>query len=349
MSILLYAALALLSTAVIWRGSKLLESSAEQLSRYYELPEIVHGAVVIAIGSSFPELATTVLSTLVHGEFELGAAAIIGSAIFNILVIPGIAGLVAPQELRTTRDLVYKEAQFYMLAVALLLLCFSLAVIYHPVGQGSTQGALLGVFDRELAMLPLGGYLLYLFLQYQDTVEFEPPPQEQVIRPLQQWLLLLLSLLVIVVGVEGLVRSALAFGEMLNTPSFLWGLTVVAIGTSVPDAFLSVRAARAGSSTTCIANVLGSNVFDLLVAIPVGILVAGAATINFSLAGPLMAILALSTVALFIMMRTGMVLTRRESALLLALYTAFVIWISLESFAVIDLVANLPPMPATPQ
>ncbi len=346
MSILLYAALALLSTAVIWRGSEALESSAEQLSRHYELPEIVHGAVVIAIGSSFPELATTLLSTIVHGEFELGAAAIVGSAIFNILVIPGVAGLVAPQELRTTRDLVYKEAQFYMLAVALLMLSFSLAVIYHPLDPGSTDGVLRGVLDRELAMLPLGGYLLYLFLQYQDTVDFKAPPQEQSIRPFKQWLLLLLSLIVIVVGVEGLVRSALAFGEMLNTPSFLWGLTVVAIGTSVPDAFLSVRAARAGNPTTCIANVLGSNVFDLLVAIPAGILVAGTATINFSLAAPLMAILALSTVVLFMMMRAGLMLTRRESALLLALYAAFVLWISLESFSVIDLVANLPPIPA---
>ena len=163
MSILLYAALALLSTALIWRGSKALESSAKQLSRHYELPEIVHGAVVIAVGSSFPELTTTLLSTIVHGEFELGAAAIVGSAIFNILVIPGIAGLVAPEELRITRDLVYKEAQFYMLAVALLLLSFSLAVIYHPIDPDTTKGTLLGIVDRELAMLPLGGYLLYLF------------------------------------------------------------------------------------------------------------------------------------------------------------------------------------------
>ncbi|HFE44088.1 MAG TPA: sodium:calcium antiporter [Nannocystis exedens] len=343
MSILLYAALALLSTALIWRGSKALESSAKQLSRHYELPEIVHGAVVIAVGSSFPELTTTLLSTIVHGEFELGAAAIVGSAIFNILVIPGIAGLVAPEELRITRDLVYKEAQFYMLAVALLLLSFSLAVIYHPIDPDTTKGTLLGIVDRELAMLPLGGYLLYLFLQYQDTVDVEAAPQVQAIRPVKQWLILLLSLLLIVIGVEGLVRSALAFGEILHTPSFLWGLTVVAIGTSVPDAFLSVRAARAGNPTICIANVLGSNTFDLLVAIPAGIMIAGTATINFSLAGPLIAVLALSTVLLFMMMRTGMVLTRRESAILLALYVAFVLWISLESFALIDLVQGLRP------
>jgi len=344
MGVFFYMVVAVLSTAVIWRGSALLESSAEKLSRHYELPEIVHGAVLMAVGSSFPELSTTILSTLVHGAFELGVAAIVGSAIFNILVIPGLAGLMAPEELRANRDLVYKEAQFYMIAVALLLLTFSFAAIYNPVGAGPPEGPILGEVDRLLALTPLSGYALYLFLQYQDTADYEAPEHEPI-RPGREWLLLLLSLLIIVAGVEGLVRAALAFGEAFNTPSFLWGITVVAAGTSVPDAFVSVRAAQAGNATTCIANVLGSNVFDLLVAIPAGIMLAGVATINYSIAGPMMGVLTLATVLLFVMMRTGMVLTRRESALLLVLYAAFVVWVSLESFGYIDMVPSLPPAP----
>ena len=113
----------------------------------------------------------------------------------------------------------------------------------------------------------------------------------------------------------------------------------------MPDAFVSVRAARAGNATTCIANVLGSNVFDLLVAIPAGVLIAGAAVVNYSIAGPLMGVLTLATVVLFVTMRTGMALSRRESALLLLLYVAFVVWITLESFAVVDLIPSLPPAP----
>lgn len=343
MGVLFYMVVAVLSTAVIWRGSQLLESAAEKLSRHYELPEIVHGAVLMAVGSSFPELSTTVLSTLVHGAFELGVAAIVGSAIFNILVIPGLAGLMAPEELRANRDLVYKEAQFYMIAVAILLLTFSFAAIYNPVESGP-KGPILGEVDRLLALIPLSGYLLYLFLQYQDTADYEAP-EHAPIRPGKQWLLLLFSLVIIVAGVEGLVRAALAFGEAFNTPSFLWGITVVAAGTSVPDAFVSVRAAQSGNATTCIANVLGSNVFDLLVAIPAGVMIAGVATINYSIAGPMMGVLTLATVLLFVMMRTGMVVTRRESALLLVLYAAFVVWVSLESFGYIDMVPSLPPAP----
>ncbi len=121
------------------------------------------------------------------------------------------------------------------------------------------------------------------------------------------------------------------------------GITVVAAGTSVPDAFVSVRAARQGRAVTSLANVLGSNIFDLLVCIPTAVLIAGAATINFSVAAPMLAILTFATIALFVAMRTGLTLGRRESALLLARCLAFTTWITAETFALVDLVPGLPP------
>ena len=336
-----WAVVALIATAVVWRGSGLLESSSERLSAYYELPEIVQGAVVVAVGASFPELATTVISTLVHGEFELGIAAIVGSALFNVLVIPAVSGLAGHDGLRPDRDLVYKEAQFYIIAIAVLLLTFSFAAIYFPVpGPG---GAIAGEMTRGLALMPVALYGLYVFVQYQDTLDHVPAVDTRRIRPLREWGRLGLALLIIVAGVEGLVRAALAFGELFATPSFLWGLTVVAAGTSVPDAFVSIRAARAGRGVTSIANVLGSNIFDLLVCIPAGVLVAGAAVVNFSVAAPMMGVLTAATVALFLLMRTHMLLSRAEAAGLLALYAGFIAWISIETFGVVDLVPGVPP------
>lgn len=346
-SLLLHTLLALVSTAVIWKGATMLESAAEALSRHYELPDMVQGAVVVAIGSSFPELSTTVISTLVHGEFELGVSAIVGSAIFNILVIPGLSGLFSRGPLEANRDVVYKEAQFYMLAVATLLLTFSFAAIYAPVDADS--GAILGQVDRWLVLIPLGVYALYLWLQWQDTQDFqqataaETKPASEPVAVGRQWLLLLASLALVVAGVEGLVRAALVYGEAFGTSTFLWGATVVAAGTSVPDAFVSIRAARAGKATLSVANVLGSNVFDLLVAIPAGVLIAGAAVINYSVAAPMMGVLILATLALFVFLRAGMELTKRECWALLGLYALFVVWLALESFALVDWVPSLPP------
>ncbi|MGC3873741.1 sodium:calcium antiporter [Halomonas sp. GXIMD04776] len=339
--ILIWTLVAIVSTAIIWKGSGLLERASERLSLYYELPEIVQGAIVVAVGSSFPELSTTVISTLVHGEFELGVAAIVGSALFNIMVIPALCGLSSHEQLRSNRDLVYKEAQFYMIAVAVLTLTFSFAAIYHPVADDS--GAIKGEMTRWLALMPIALYALYIFVQYQDTLDHEADTDASDIRPGREWGMLALSLVVIVVGVEGLVRAAINFGDIFGTPSFLWGITVVAAGTSIPDAFVSVRAARDGRGVTSIANVLGSNTFDLLVCIPVGVLIAGTAVISFSVAAPMMAILTLATIILFLMMRTQMILSRVESVALLVLYAAFIIWISVETFGVVDWVPSLPP------
>lgn len=334
MELLVYIALAVGGTAVVWIGSGWLESSSEKLATYYRLPPIVQGAVIAAVGSSFPELSSTVIATLLHGNFDLGVSAIVGSAIFNILLIPGVSALVGG-EMAAERDLVYKDAQFYVMSVAVLLLAFSFAVIFNPV-EGRV---LVGHMDRLIAMVPVLLYGLYLFLHHQDTLEHEAEAPQGDISAGRQWLVLIVSLAVILGGVEGLVRSAIGLGNYFNTPSVLWGLTVIAAATSLPDAFVSVRAAQRGESTVSLANVLGSNIFDLLVAVPVGVLIAGTASIDYTVAAPMMGYLTFVTIVLFAMLRTRLVLVRWEAWLLVALYVAFVGWMVLETLGVTAVVA----------
>lgn len=317
--------LAAVGTAIVWKGSGWLEDAADRLAVGYGLPAAVQGAIVAAAGSSMPELVSVLISTLVHGEFELGVGTIVGSAVFNLLVIPGIAVLI-DEGLDTTRDLVYKEALFYMLAVATLLLTFSLAVVYYP----HDAGELGGTVTRPLALFPLGLYAFYVFTQYLDVTDHDDESDERVDLP-RTWIRFGLGLALIVVGVEALVRAAIDLGDAFGTPAFLWGMTVVAAGSSFPDAFVSVAAAQSDRPTVTLANVLGSNVFDLLVAVPAGILVAGALTIEFAHVAPMMGFLVLSTVVVLAGMRTEMRLSRREAWLLLVLYAVFVAWLVLES------------------
>lgn len=327
--IILYLLVAIVSTGLIWWGSTLLEGAADQLAIYYGLPAVVQGSILVAVGSSMPELLAAVMAPLIHGEFELGVAVILGSAIFNILVIPAAATLATPGGLKAGRDIVYREAQFYMLAVAVFLLMCSLAVIYFPVDAG---GVVAGVITVELAILPLIMYGLYIFIQYEETVEYDAPETDHDISITRQWGLLLGSFIVIAIGVEGLLRMAIGFGDFFGTPSYIWGLTVIAAVTSLPDTFVSITAARRDHDITSVANVFGSNVFDLLVAVPAGIIVAGAAVINFSRAIPLVAFLVAVTIALFTMMRTKFELNRIEAYVLILLYIIFLAWIILEHF-----------------
>ncbi|MFO8099563.1 MAG: sodium:calcium antiporter [Salinibacter sp.] len=316
-------------TAICWVGSGMLERSAQRLAVYHQVPIVVQGAVITAIGSSFPELSSTVLATLVHGTFDLGVASIVGSALFNILVIPGVSGLVGGR-IDSGQLLVFKDVQFYMLSVAVLLLTFALAAIYYPV-PGPRR---VGTVTRGLALLPFLFYGLYLYLQLLAMQDYEGTDVPEGLQPRREWIRLAGSLLLILVGTEGLVRAAIGLGNWFGTPPFLWGLTVVAAGTSVPDMFVSVRAAHRGYGTMSLANVLGSNVFDLLVAVPAGILIAGASTVDFSAAVPMMSLLAAATVALFLILRTNESLEPAEAASLLALYSGFLVLVALETMGV---------------
>lgn len=319
------------SSVVVWLGSGLLERSAGRLSSFYGLPPVVEGAVVLAVGSSFPELSTTVLSTILHGAFDLGVGTIVGSAIFNILIIPAISGLLSDR-MESNRDLVFKESLFYMLSVAVLVITFALAVIYEPV-----EGARLsGTVTRTLALAPVGLYVLYVFIQWIDVAEHEPIEETEA-NPWLEWALLVVGLVLIVVAVEGLLRAAIGLGDLLGTPSYVWGLTVVAAVTSFPDAFVSIRAARRDREVESLANVLGSNTFDLCIAIPAGVLVAGTAVVDFAAAVPMMGVLTFATVLLFAFLRTDLRLGTREAVGLLATYVAFVLF-ALETGGVTSLV-----------
>ncbi len=326
----------LVGTAVVWAGSSALERSSAKLARHYGLPRIVQGAVLAAVGSSAPELASAVISTVRYGEFELGIGIIVGSAVFNILVIPALATLLSEGTLDTGRDVVYKEAQFYMLSVAALFLVLALAVIYFPAGEAD---ALEGTLNRPLALSLFALYGLYVFVQYLDVTDANVRsvslPQRSL---LAQWGLLIGGVALIIVGVEALVFAAIELGNAFDTPSFLWGLTVVAAATSLPDALISVAAARIDEPAVSLGNVLGSNVFDLLVALPAGVLLAGATTVSFAAAVPMMAFLVVATIVLFGFARTDMELTDREASAMLALYGVFIAWLLLESVGVIDVI-----------
>ncbi|MFB6150465.1 MAG: sodium:calcium antiporter [Haloarculaceae archaeon] len=329
------------ATGVIWVGSSWLEGASERLSEYYGLPPVVQGSVVAAIGSSFPELATVVLAAVLTNSLGLGVGAIVGSAIFNILVIPAVAGIATDDDIEASRALVYKEAQFYMLAVSALVITFAMGVIYYPV-TGTEH--LEGNITRPLALVPLGLYGLYVFIQLQDTADYEADPDSaDGIDARRQWGFLLAGLVLILGAVHQLVDAVEALGLAFGVPEFIMGVTIAAGATSLPDALVSVRAARDDRGVTSLANVLGSNTFDLLVAIPAGVLVIGSASFNFAMAVPMFAVLTLATILLFTVLRTDLSLSRPEAVGLLGAYVLFVAWVVLETVGTtVDYLPNGP-------
>lgn len=322
------------TTGVIWVGSGWLEESAEHLSSYYGLPAVVQGSVVVAVGSSFPELASVVVTAL-GDAFGMGVGAIVGSAIFNILVIPALSGIVTDGPLDVNRAVVFKEALFYMVAVSALVITFALAVIYFPVGGGE---ALAGSITRPLALIPVFLYGLYLFIQWQDVGDYKGDDAGEGVNVLREWGRLAAGLVLILVAVESLVGAVEGLNATFGIPEFIAGVTIIAAATSLPDALVSIRAARGGKSVTSLGNVLGSNTFDLLVALPVGVLIAGSAPVSFAVAAPMMGVLTVATILLFALLRTDLRLSRPESYGLLFAYLVFVGWVIGETLGVFGLI-----------
>lgn len=330
-SLVVPGVLVVASTAAIYVGSEWLEEASAKLAANYDLPAVVQGGIVAAAGSSFPEFASVVFAALA-GSFDLGVGAIVGSAVFNVLVIPAFSVLLSAGHIDSTRTLVHKETLFYMLAVVILFLTFSFALIYNPTG-----GELTGVLTRPLMLIPLASYGLYLFLQWQDSVDRGSQLEQGSGSVRRQWALLALGLLVILGAVFVLVEAVLDLGQEFGVSDFLWGATVVAAATSLPDAIVSVQAAGKERDVTSISNVLGSNTFDLLVVIPAGILIVGTEPVDFAVTAPMMGALVAATVVLFITLRTGLVLSAREAYLLLCCYVAFIGWIVAEAAGVLSM------------
>jgi cation:H+ antiporter len=249
-------------------------------------------------------------------------------------VIPALSAL-SSEKLGATRNLVHKDAQFYIISVLVLFIVFALGATYVP--GGTNRAAIL---TPPLAVLPLATYGIYIFLHQQDASEHVAAETIDV-SPLREFGTLTVALVVIAVGVEGIVRAALSFGQIFGIESFLLGLTVIAAGTSLPDAFVSVRAAQNDDSVTSLTNVLGSNIFNLLVAIPVGILLAGSATINFLAAIPTMGFLGFATLVFVVFTRKDLELTDTEAFGFLGLYALFLVWMILESVGIIDTVRGI--------
>lgn len=326
----------IVGTALVWAGSEWLESSSVGISDYYNIPPIVRGSVITAFGSSFPEFSSIMIATLIHGELELGISIVIGSAIFNVLVIPGLAGIKSDGGLNVDREMVSREVGLYALVVLMTIVFFYLS---NYISNNSLDISSNTVLSSELAVVLVLSYGLYILYQWKTTQDKESEAEvSESFSIYKSWGKILVSLVLIGVGVEALVRAVIDLGTVLDTPSFFWGLIIVAGSSSLPDAFVSIKQADDDNDSASVANVMGSNIFDLLVVLGTGVLLSSGVSVNLLAITPILAFLLISTLVVMAFIRTGDTVSDKESYALLIIYSLFIVWTLLEAFGYIGLV-----------
>ncbi len=240
---------------VLWGADRLTEGAAS-MARRFNVPEIVIGLTIVAAGTSAPELFVSVTSAL-QDTPDLAVGNVLGSNIINTLLIVGVAAMVAPMSI--SRSTVRKDIPFSVLAsVLLIVLCLD---TFDGIDlQGNTISRLDGI-------ILLAGFVL--FMVYTFSVAKKSPAQDasddkSVIPIWKSLFFVVIGLFCLVVGSDLFVSSASSVAEHLGVSQSIIGLTIVAGGTSLPELATSVVAAYKGQSAIAIGNVIGSNVFNIL-------------------------------------------------------------------------------------
>lgn len=242
---------------VLWGADRLTEGAVAVAERL-RVPQIVIGLTIVALGTSMPELCVSVVSAL-KGTPDLAVGNVVGSNIFNALLIVGVAALVAPMTI--LRSTVFKDVPCALVAsVVLLMMCQNDWVITR------LDGAILFVFFLVFMRLTIKGATSAQPAQGETTQE-AAADEASAKQPMKGWLAglwMVVGLAALIGGSNLFVGGATEVARALNVSDAVIGLTIVAGGTSLPELATSVVAAKKGNSGIAIGNVLGSNVLNIL-------------------------------------------------------------------------------------
>ena len=290
------------------KGADYLTEGAAAVARRMHIPEMIIGLTIVAAGTSAPELFVSVVSAL-KGTSDMAVGNVVGSNIMNTMLIVGVAAMVAP--INISKNTVKKDLPFTVAASMLLLfLAFD-----HFLGH-------VGGF-----MLLAGFALFMAYSIYSASRSPEPDSNDQVAQmsKLKSAIFVFGGLLLLIVGSNVFVDHASQLALSMGISEGVVGLTVVAGGTSLPELATTVVAARKGQSALAIGNVIGSNVFNILLILGLTatihpLQIEGITTID-------MAVMLLSVSFVWIFCFTRLKVERWEGATLLVGYLAYLIWL----------------------
>ena len=307
MNMLLDILLIIIGVALVLKGADFLTEGASALARRMHVPEIVIGLTIVAAGTSAPELFVSVVSAL-NGTPDLAVGNVVGSNTMNCMLIVGCAAMVAPMTI--SRSTVRKDIPFAVMA-SILLTCIAL-------------DNYLGRIDGIILLLGFVVFMAYTLLQAKNG-QAEPQAEVRQLNPWLSVLFLVIGLAMLVAGSNVFVGSASSVAAALGISEGVIGLTVVAGGTSLPELATSVVAARKGQSAIAIGNVIGSNVFNILLILGMTAVISplqieGITTID-------MAVMLISVILVWLFSFTRFTVERWEGASLVIGYLVYLWWL----------------------
>lgn len=249
MEMLIQLALLALGFVLLVKGADWFVDGAASIAAKLGIPQLVIGLTIVAMGTSAPEAAVS-LTAAFHGNADITIGNVVGSNIMNVLVILGLAAMICPMK-------VAKLTAFVDIPVTLVM-----SLVLFGLGVDGSISRL----DAAILLVVFIGYLSYLFLMTKKgLISGESEEEVAKIHSVPKALLFTaLGLALIIVGSSLAVDAASAIAKMLGLSERFIGLTIVALGTSLPELFTSVAAAIKKNPDMAIGNIVGSNIFNIL-------------------------------------------------------------------------------------
>ena len=286
------------------------------------MSEFVIGLTIVGIGTSTPEMVVSFIAAF-QGQSELALGNVIGSNIFNILMILGVTTLISP--ITMSKDNRVKDIPLNILVTGGLMIIW---LLHSVLGVGANE------ISRLEGGLMLAAFAVYLWMMFRSGNGVEEPQQPEETKTFPNWL----SVLMILGGLGGLiiggrffVNSATAIAQYLNLSEKFIAITIMAAGTSLPELATCIVAARKGRNQMALGNVIGSNIANIL------LIVGGAALISpLSLASIAWVDFAVMMVASLVLLMSAYTIKRdridrREGLLFIIIEVAYMIWLFLNA------------------
>jgi len=308
MDIFVQVLLLALGFVMLVKGADWFVDGASGIADRFGIPQLVIGLTIVAMGTSAPEAAVSITAAL-KGTADIAIGNVVGSNIMNVLIILGLAAAITP--IAVAKSTIRYEIPF-MLVITLLLMGFGYL------------GGSVNLWEGIILWMLFISYLLYM-LWLAKTGQAESETIE-VKGPLWKMLLLVIVGLVLIVwGSDVTVDAATRLAKAFGVSDRFIGLTIVALGTSLPELFTSVMAARKGKADIAIGNIVGSNIFNILFVIGSSALIIPITFVSSFVIDCLVSVAAGVLLWLFVFRRQK--LTRAGGITMLACYAAYFIYL----------------------
>ena len=296
---------------ILIKGADFFVDGASGVAGNFKVPKMLIGLTIVAFGTSAPELAVSIKS-IIAGSGDMVLGNVIGSNILNILLILGVSAMFNP--LIVKNNTVRKELPITLMITAAFAVLLSDSVFAKDVSNSFPRG------DGIVLILFFGVFMYYLISMSKKKVENDSEQEYPSMK--KSILLTILGLVGIVLGSDFVVDSATGLAKIIGISERMISLTVVALGTSLPELVTSITATRKGECDIAIGNVVGSNIFNIgmVVGIPVALL-GGITNINFSYVDIL--VMLISTLVLFIFSFNNNKISKKEGLVFIITFIVY--------------------------